>query len=133
MAPPRRSTRSALVDALTEALTGGVGRPDAVLVADYGLGSLTEEVRERLVALRDEIPWLVVDGRDPAGWSAARPDVVTPNAAEAAALLGVTEPLHDRPAWAAAQRDALVAACGGADVLLTLCLLYTSPSPRDRS
>ena len=91
-----------------------------MLVADYGLGSLTDEVRERLVALRDEIPLLVVDGRDPLGWSAARPDVVTPNAAEAAALLGVTEPLHDRPAWAAAQRDALVAACGGADVLLTL-------------
>ena len=38
--PPRRSTRSALVDALTEALTGtgGERRPDAVLVADYGLG-----------------------------------------------------------------------------------------------
>jgi D-beta-D-heptose 7-phosphate kinase/D-beta-D-heptose 1-phosphate adenosyltransferase len=119
-APPRRSTRSALVDGLTEALTGGAARPDAVLVADYGLGSVTDEVRERLVALRGEIPLLVVDGRDPRGWSAARPDVVTPNAAEAAALLGVAEPLQDRPAWAAAQRDALVAACGGADVLLTL-------------
>lgn len=124
VAPPRRSTRSALVDGLTDALTGGAlggpARPDAVLVADYGLGTLTGEVRERLVALRDEIPLLVVDGRDPLGWREARPDVVTPNAAEAAALLNVDEPLHDRPAWAAAQRDALVAACGGADVLLTL-------------
>ena len=35
-------------------------------------------------------------------------------------MLGVAEPLRDRPAWAAAQRDRLVAACGGADVLLTL-------------
>ncbi len=38
VAPPRRSTRSALVDALTEALRRADGRPDAVLVADYGLG-----------------------------------------------------------------------------------------------
>jgi D-beta-D-heptose 7-phosphate kinase/D-beta-D-heptose 1-phosphate adenosyltransferase len=98
----------------------GPTRPDAVLVADYGLGVLTAEVRERLVALRDEIPLLVVDGRDPLGWCEARPDVVTPNAAEAAAMLGIAEPLHGRPAWAAAQRGAMVAACGGADVLLTL-------------
>jgi rfaE bifunctional protein nucleotidyltransferase chain/domain/rfaE bifunctional protein kinase chain/domain len=117
--PPRRSTRAALVDALTDALTGD-HRPDAVVVADYGLGTLTPTVRERLAALRDEIPLLVVDGRDPLGWCDARPDVVTPNSAEAAALLGVQEPLADRPAWAAAQRDAVVAACGQADVLLTL-------------
>ena len=91
-----------------------------MLVADYGLGVLTAEVRERLVALRDEIPLLVVDGRDPLGWCEARPDVVTPNAGEAAAMLGIVEPLHGRPAWAAAQRGAMVAACGGADVLLTL-------------
>ena len=118
-APPRRSTRSALADALSEVLAGPT-RPDAVLVADYGLGVLTAEVRERLVALRDEIPLLVVDGRDPLGWCEARPDVVTPNAGEAAAMLGIAEPLHGRPAWAAAQRGAMVAACGGADVLLTL-------------
>jgi D-beta-D-heptose 7-phosphate kinase / D-beta-D-heptose 1-phosphate adenosyltransferase len=122
--PPRRSTRAALVDALTEALRGGVPggehRPDAVLVADYGLGALTAEVRDRLVALRQEIPLLVVDGRDPLDWGDARPDVVTPNAAEAAAALGVEEPLRDRVVWATDRRDALVAACGGADVLLTL-------------
>ena len=56
------------------------------------------------MALRDEIPLLVVDGRDPLGWCEARPDVVTPNAGEAAAMLGIVEPLHGRPAWAAAQR-----------------------------
>ncbi len=91
-----------------------------MLIADYGLGALTAEVRERLVALRDEVALLVVDGRDALGWCDVRPDVITPNAAEAADLLGVEEPLHDRPAWAAAQREALVAVCGGADVLLTL-------------
>ena len=118
-APPRRSTRAALADALADVLRGEQ-RPDAVLIADYGLGALTAEVRERLVALRDEVALLVVDGRDALGWCDVRPDVITPNAAEAADLLGVEEPLHDRPAWAAAQREALVAICGGADVLLTL-------------
>jgi rfaE bifunctional protein nucleotidyltransferase chain/domain/rfaE bifunctional protein kinase chain/domain len=118
-APPRRSTQAALADALGDALTGE-SRPDAVLVADYGLGALAPAVRERLAALREHVPLLVVDGRDPLGWCAVRPDVVTPNAAEAASLLGVDEPLRDRPAWAAALRDAAVAACGGADVLVTL-------------
>ncbi len=118
-APPRRSTRAALADALTDALSGG-HRPDAVVVADYGLGALTADVRDRLVALRGQMALLVVDGRDPLGWCEARPDIVTPNAAEAASLLGVQEPLRDRPAWAAAQRDAIGSACGGADVLITL-------------
>ncbi|MDT7579184.1 MAG: D-beta-D-heptose 7-phosphate kinase / D-beta-D-heptose 1-phosphate adenosyltransferase [Pseudonocardiales bacterium] len=119
-APPRRSTQAALVDALTDALTGDGDRPDAVVLADYGLGALTAAVRERLATLRDGIPLLVVDGRDPLGWGDVSPDVVTPNAAEAAALLGVDEPSRDRPAWAAAHREALLATCGGADVLLTL-------------
>ena len=118
-APPRRSTQAALVDALTDALEDGHG-PDAVVLADYGLGALSPALREKLAALRDRVPLLVVDGRDPLGWCDVSPDVVTPNAAEAASLLGVTEPLRDRPAWAAAQRAALRATCGGADVLLTL-------------
>jgi rfaE bifunctional protein nucleotidyltransferase chain/domain/rfaE bifunctional protein kinase chain/domain len=117
-APPRRPTQVALADALTDAVRGAP-RPDAVLVADYGLGALTATVRERLAVLREEVPLLVVDGRG-GDWGELRPDVATPNVAEAAALLGVDEPDHDRPAWAADRRDGLVAACGGADVLLTL-------------
>jgi len=111
-APPRRSTRAALADALTDVLRAE-DRPDAMVIADYGLGALTAEVREQLAALRDEVALLVVDGRDALGWCDLRPDVITPNAAEAADLLGVEEPLHDRPAWATAQRDRLVSACGG--------------------
>ncbi len=123
--PPRHSTQAALVDALTRALDGTLDgadprRPDAVVIADYGLGTLAPAVRETVAAFRDRIPLLVVDGRDPLGWCDVTPDVVTPNAAEAAALLGVEEPLRDRAAWAASLRDAVVPACGGADVLLTL-------------
>jgi rfaE bifunctional protein nucleotidyltransferase chain/domain/rfaE bifunctional protein kinase chain/domain len=117
-APPSRATSEALAAALGDSLR--LDRPDAVLVADYGLGALTAEVRARLAALRAEVPLLVVDGRNPLGWGEVRPDVVTPNAAEAAGLLGTAEPLQDRAAWGVAHRAAIVAACGGADVLLTL-------------
>jgi D-beta-D-heptose 7-phosphate kinase/D-beta-D-heptose 1-phosphate adenosyltransferase len=97
---------------------------DAVLVADYGLGALGAEVRAVLAALRPEIPLLVVDARSPADWASLRPDAMTPNAAEAAALLGmppeVMTPGADRTAWVLRSRDALVAAAGGGDVLVTL-------------
>jgi rfaE bifunctional protein nucleotidyltransferase chain/domain/rfaE bifunctional protein kinase chain/domain len=120
-AAPSLDTRTALATALATAVRAGV---DAVLVADYGLGALGPEVRAELAALRPEIPLLVVDARSPAGWASLRPDVVTPNALEAAALLGV--PPEAMTAGAARRdqvlrhRDALVAAAGGADVLVTL-------------
>jgi rfaE bifunctional protein nucleotidyltransferase chain/domain len=91
-----------------------------VLVADYGLGALTAEVRAALVRLRERIPLLVVDARTPAAWAGLRADVVTPNAAEAAALVRAPDPAQDRAAWVVDQRDALVTASGGAEVLVTL-------------
>jgi D-beta-D-heptose 7-phosphate kinase / D-beta-D-heptose 1-phosphate adenosyltransferase len=114
--PPRRDTQDALADAVADAVRGA----DAVLVADYGLGALTAPVVDRLARLRAGIPLLVVDARAPGRWRDLAPDAVTPNAAEAAVLLDGPEPGTGRPAWAAHHRAALVAACGGADVLLTL-------------
>jgi D-beta-D-heptose 7-phosphate kinase/D-beta-D-heptose 1-phosphate adenosyltransferase len=116
--PPQRRTGTALAEALSAAVTAGV---DAVLVADYGLGTVGADVRRALRRSRAEIPLLVVDAREPRGWAELRPDVVTPNAAEAVALIGEAEPAGtDRAAWAAQHRDALVAASGGADVVVTL-------------
>lgn len=115
--PPAPPTRSALAAALAAALDGPV---DAVLVADYGLGAVSAPVRAVLDRLRARIPLLVVDARAPGAWADLGPDVVTPNVAEAAALLGAVEPVVARATWALEHRDALVAACGGADVLVTL-------------
>lgn len=114
---PRPGTRNRAAQAVVAAVRAGV---DAVLVADYGLGTVTGPVLDALAAVRGEIPLLVVDARAPGRWTALRPDVVTPNAAEAAALLGVPEPAEDRIGWAVAHRAELVDAAGGADVLLTL-------------
>lgn len=115
--PPRPDTADALGTALEAALDPP---PDAVLVADYGLGVVTEQLRAALQRLRRRIPLLVVDARAGDGWAALQPDVVTPNAAEAAALIGQREPAGDRVDWVLAHRSELVAAAGGGEVVVTL-------------
>ncbi|WP_300011688.1 D-glycero-beta-D-manno-heptose 1-phosphate adenylyltransferase [Pseudonocardia sp.] len=115
--PPCRSSDLALADAVTEAVHAGV---DAVVVADYGLGTLGPRVRRRLARARSGIALLVVDAHDPGRWVALAPDAVTPSMAEAAELLGEPVPHGDRVAWGAARGTALAAATGAAEVLLTL-------------
>lgn len=93
---------------------------DAVVIADYGLGMFSAAVRERLATLRRRMPLLVVDAHEPARWADLAPDLVTPNAAEAAAALGEQRPTGERTAWAADRHHALVERFGGATVLITL-------------
>ncbi|TQM03152.1 D-glycero-beta-D-manno-heptose 1-phosphate adenylyltransferase [Pseudonocardia kunmingensis] len=121
-AGPDRAPRPETVTALVAGLDAVLDRePDAVLVADYGLGAVGGEVRAALARRRGQIPLLVVDARAGDGWGALAPDVITPNAAEAAALIGAAEPVGpDRAGWVLAHRDELVAAAGGGDVLVTL-------------
>jgi D-beta-D-heptose 7-phosphate kinase/D-beta-D-heptose 1-phosphate adenosyltransferase len=116
--PPRSETTAALVRALEAALAEPA---DAVVVADYGLGALDEQVRAALSRFRDRIPLLVVDARAFSGWAELRPDVLTPNMDEATALIGAPE--QDgagRVDWVLAHRDELTRAAGGGEVLVTL-------------
>jgi D-beta-D-heptose 7-phosphate kinase / D-beta-D-heptose 1-phosphate adenosyltransferase len=74
-------------------------RADAVLVCDYGLGTLPEPVRDGLARLRPS--WrcpVVLDAHDPARWAPLRPTAVTPNYAETLALLGTAGPAAGGPA-----------------------------------
>ena len=64
---------------------------DAVVVCDYGSGLLHGAVRETLTALRGT-RLTVVDAHDPALWASLEADLITPNAAEAAQLLGIRPP-----------------------------------------
>jgi rfaE bifunctional protein nucleotidyltransferase chain/domain/rfaE bifunctional protein kinase chain/domain len=112
---------AAVARAVADQISLALGeRPSAVLVADYGLGTLTDTVRRRLERGRARMPMLVVDAHDLAPWAALRPDAVTPNLEEAARLLGEPAPHRDRPEWAAVRHRELVDAAGGADVLVTL-------------
>lgn len=74
-------------DALHAALRRAVDGADAVVVCDYDGGAL-DGVVELLATPGERTFRLVVDAHDPARWAPARPDVVTPNAGEAATLLG---------------------------------------------
>lgn len=115
--PMGAAVARALADQVSLALGGTA---PAVLVADYGLGTLADTVRRRLERARSRMPLLVVDAHDLAPWAALRPDAVTPNLAEAAALLGEPPPHHDRPRWATQRHRELVDAAGGGDVIVTL-------------
>jgi rfaE bifunctional protein nucleotidyltransferase chain/domain/rfaE bifunctional protein kinase chain/domain len=114
---PGSATVRALADQTTAALADG---PDAVLVADYGLGALSPAVRRRVARARGRIPLLVVDAHDLAPWAELEPDAVTPSVEEAAAVLGVDLPERGRLAWGLENAEALRAATGAREVLLTL-------------
>ena len=106
---------------LGRALGSALAGADAVLVDDYGLGSCGRVVRERLRYERDRIRTLVVDSHDLAGWRETQPDVVTPNADEAAALVGADlSAATDRSARIERQREGLREATGAAAVVVTL-------------
>lgn len=99
-----------------EALAGA----DAVVVCDYGLGLLDDAVRAAVCAARDRIGLLVVDAHDPGRWRDAHPDVVTPNAAEVAGLLGAAVSRTEPERQLAAHAGELCAATGAAAAVVTL-------------
>lgn len=68
---------------------------DAVVVCDYDTGLLSDDLVAQLARIRPRLPLVVVDAHRPHRWAPVSPDVVTPNAAEVAAVLGVPVP---RPA-----------------------------------
>lgn len=96
---------------------------DAVVLCDYGAGALDGPVRSRLLdtlAMRDGT-LLVVDAHDPARWAALHPDLATPNAQEAAELLGTKWPSGpERCSAVEVRSEELLQATGAAAVVVTL-------------
>lgn len=116
--------------ALAASVRDAVADQDAVLVCDYGTGVLAGPVREALIAAlaasddRDEPgprPLTVVDAHDPRPWAPLRPDLATPNAQEAARLLGLRLPDGpERVDTVTRHREALGDATGARAVVVTL-------------
>ena len=94
--------------------------PDATVVCDYAVGGLDDATVSTVAAHRDRLGVLVVDAHDLARWAPAGPDVVTPNAGEAAALLGRSLDGPDRVAAAEAAGGELRTRAGAATVVVTL-------------
>jgi len=140
---PPAEALAALARRLPRLLEGA----DVVIVCDYGAGTLRGPVRDVLLGMRSPAgrgaepsspgfpaegthePLVIVDAHDPHAWRALRPDVATPNAAEAARLLGkaldrpldrALAPGQDRAAVLAPHRTALLKATKARCVLVTL-------------
>ncbi|WP_051499021.1 D-glycero-beta-D-manno-heptose 1-phosphate adenylyltransferase [Nocardia sp. BMG51109] len=108
---------TAVQDRLTAALDGA----DALVICDYD-GGCADRARRWLTARRPELPLLVVDSHHPARWRSLRPDVATPNAAEAAASVSLTLPADgaERAELLDHHRTGLLDATGAATVAVTL-------------
>jgi rfaE bifunctional protein kinase chain/domain/rfaE bifunctional protein nucleotidyltransferase chain/domain len=105
------------VDRLIERANGL--EADAVLIGDYGSSTMAIAAER----LRPAAPLVVVDAHDATRWRGMRPDIVTPNASEAAAALGI-DPLDgdaDDRAAVFTQRSAdLLERTGASSLIVTL-------------
>lgn len=110
------------VTALAAAVPTAMRGSTAVVVCDYGTGALGPAVR-RAVREHARGALTVVDAHDPRPWSELQPAIVTPNAQEAARLLGVNFPPtagEERVALVTDRRAELSAATGAGAVVVTL-------------
>jgi len=76
-------------DAVRTSLAAHAPAADAVIVCDYGYGTLTRAVAGTLAQIRPELRLVVLDAKDPARHRAIRPSAVKPNYPEAVAVLGL--------------------------------------------
>ncbi len=89
-------------DELARAALAATATSHAELICDYTTGMLDGPVRDSLIARGHRPDLTVVDGHDPSLWARLRPHLVTPNAEELAAMLGVNLDREvDRPSLVA--------------------------------
>lgn len=121
---PPVSARRALADRVRDV----VSAVDAVVVCDYGLGTLDGEVRDELLAVlapadsNSRRPLVVVDAHEPERWRELRPDLATPNEEEALRMVGGISSTSgaDRVDVMRAHREELLDSCGARCVVVTM-------------
>ncbi len=113
----RGSTESALVDKIR----GIYSTVDAVVLSDYGYGTLTDKVLAALAELRAAHPVpLVVDSRDLARFRMLRPSAVKPNYEETLQLLNLPKAAGDRLQQIIGQEEQLLELTGSSCVTATM-------------
>lgn len=118
--PLEPAVRFDLARSLGDAIASVIGISEVLVVSDYGAG-LVNGVVAHLLERRPRPRQVIVDAHDPVAWRWLTPDVVVPNAEEAAALL--QEPLGTgaaRMGAAVASADRLLDRSGAAAVIVTL-------------
>lgn len=113
----RRPSDPALARRIAEAAAEAAREADVIVVCDYGAGDL-REVPEALRGVRRR-PFTIVDAHDLRAWRRIRPNLVTPNADEAAGLVGPLGP-GDRIAQVVARAAAILNASGARRAVVTL-------------
>ncbi|WP_258064534.1 D-glycero-beta-D-manno-heptose 1-phosphate adenylyltransferase [Arthrobacter sp. ZGTC131] len=112
------------LEALAAAVPAAVEHQAAVVICDYGTGVLAEPVRRRLIdclGRRAPETLVVVDAHDPRPWAGLEPDLVTPNAQEAARLLDLRLPAGpERAAVVTEHGRQLLQSTGARAVVVTL-------------
>ena len=94
---------------------------EAIVVCDYGSGALSEQLKSVLGGARGQRPLTVVDAHDPRAWAGIEPDLVTPNAQEAATVLGLrVDHRVERAALFAERGSELLTSTGAATAVVTL-------------
>ncbi|WP_346051760.1 D-glycero-beta-D-manno-heptose 1-phosphate adenylyltransferase [Amycolatopsis dongchuanensis] len=110
-----------LAKRVAAALELAVEDADALLICDYGNGLFGSTVRNSVAKAREELPLVVVDAHDCSRWREITPDLVTPNAGEAARLLDISLPENGKRAELFERRRADLAEVTGAKaVVVTL-------------
>lgn len=112
---------AAALEALAAAAVAATQDADAELICDYATGMLTRLVRDALLGRSIRPRLTVVDAHDPTLWAALRPDLVTPNAEETAAMMATPLLRHsDRAATVTALAPSLLEVSGAAAAIVTL-------------
>jgi rfaE bifunctional protein nucleotidyltransferase chain/domain/rfaE bifunctional protein kinase chain/domain len=106
---------------LADGLTAALHAADALVICDYRGDVAQSQVFAALDAVRHRLPLLVVDGHQLGAWRSVGPDVATPSAAEALALLPDANPDGQaRADFFVAHRRQLAGATGAGTVVVTL-------------
>jgi len=115
----RAATSPQLDRRLREAIDRAAEGSRALVLCDYGSALWSDPLRDSLARALRRPPLVIVDAHDLRRWRALRPDVVTPNFEEAAALIGA-EDESDRPRLVERGRAALLTASGARSAAVTL-------------
>jgi len=108
------------VAALCTAVLERVADADAVVICDYGSGTLPTALAAQLRGAAAGRTLFVVDAHDARPWAGLQPDLVTPNAQEASLMVGSPMPGAHRPGWVQEHAAELLEATGAGAAVVTL-------------
>lgn len=116
---PMADYRSDDLRELARRAVAATSAAEVEVICDYDSGALAGPLLAALTSREARPALTIVDAHDLRRWASLRPDIVTPNAAEAQRLIG-SDFSGDRAAGVVAASDRLLAASGATAMVVTL-------------